>query len=88
MINLQESFALGAARLATLMNIPIAEADAALRDAPRFVKLSLGDKRAFTTAVRWDALKQFALDADGPPPQGGAAVPGSRDGGDAHAAAV
>ena len=63
LINLQESFALGAARLATLMNIPIAEADAALRDAPRFVKLSVGDEEAFTTRIRWDALKRFALDA-------------------------
>ena len=63
LINLQESFALGAARLATLMNIPIAEADAALRDAPRFVKLSVGDEEAFTTRTRWDDLKRFALDA-------------------------
>src|SRR5277367_2046378 len=63
LINLQETFALGPSRLATLMNIPIAEADAALREAPRFIKLSIGDELAFTTRTRWDALKQFALDA-------------------------
>ncbi len=63
LINLQESFALGTIRIATLMNIPIAEADAALRDGPRFIKLSVGDEEAFTTRTRWDALKRFALDA-------------------------
>ncbi len=62
LINLQESFALGTTRIATLMNIPVAEADAALRDA-RFIKLSAGDEEAFTTRTRWDALKRFALDA-------------------------
>src|SRR5208282_5788026 len=40
LINLQETFALGPKRIATLMNIPIAEADAALRETPRFIKLS------------------------------------------------
>ena len=63
LINLQESFALGPSRIATLMNIPIAEADAALRETPRFIKLSIGDELAFTTRTRWDALKHFALDA-------------------------
>ncbi len=62
LINLQESFALGPSRLATLTNIPIAEADISLREAPRFIKLSIGDEVAFTTRTRWDALKQFALD--------------------------
>jgi selenocysteine-specific elongation factor len=63
LINLQETFALGPRRIATLMNIPIAEADAALREAPRFIKLSIGDEVAFTTRTKWDALKHFALDA-------------------------
>lgn len=63
LINLQESFALGTIRIATLMNIPIVEADAALRDGPRFIKLSVGDEEAFTTRTRWDALKRFVLDA-------------------------
>ena len=63
LINLQETFALGPSRIATLMNIPIAEADAALRETPRFIKLSIGDELAFTTRTRWDALKHFALDA-------------------------
>ncbi|HYK63534.1 MAG TPA: selenocysteine-specific translation elongation factor, partial [Patescibacteria group bacterium] len=65
LINLQESFAMGATRIAMLMNIPVAEAEAALREATRFVKLSVGDEEAFTTASRWQALKQFALDAIG-----------------------
>ncbi len=63
LINLQETFALGPSRIATLMNIPIAEADAALREAPRFIKLSIGDEAGFTTRTKWDALKHFALDA-------------------------
>jgi selenocysteine-specific elongation factor len=63
LINLQESFALGTIRIATLMNIPDAEADAALREAPRFVKLSVGDEEAFTTRTKWDELKRFTLDA-------------------------
>ncbi|MGC2495970.1 selenocysteine-specific translation elongation factor [Candidatus Binatus sp.] len=62
LINLQESFALGTIRLATLMNIPIAEADTALSDASRFVKLSVGDEEAFTTRAKWDELKRFTLD--------------------------
>jgi selenocysteine-specific elongation factor len=63
LINLQESFALGTIRLATLMNIPIAEAEAALREATRFAKLSVGDEEAFTTRSKWDELKRFTLDA-------------------------
>jgi selenocysteine-specific elongation factor len=63
LINLQESFALGTSRIATLMNIPIGEAEAALRETPRFVKLSVGDEEAFTTRTRWDELKRFARDA-------------------------
>jgi selenocysteine-specific elongation factor len=63
LINLQESFALGTTRIATLMNIPVAEVDAALREASRFVKLSVGDEEAFTTRTRWDDLKRFALEA-------------------------
>jgi selenocysteine-specific elongation factor len=63
LINLQESFAMGATKIATLMNIPTAEAEAALKQAARFVKLSVGDEEAFTTKSRWEALKHFALDA-------------------------
>src|SRR5258707_370299 len=50
-------------RIATLMNIPDAEAEASLRNAPHFIKLSVGDKEAFTTGTRWEELKQFALTA-------------------------
>jgi len=63
LINLQEGFALGTVRISTLMNIPIAEAEDALSEAPRFVRLSIGDEEAFTTRSRWDGLKRFALDA-------------------------
>jgi len=62
LINLQESFALGTVKIATLMNIPTTEAEGALGEAPRFVKLSVGDEEAFTTHSRWDELKRFALD--------------------------
>jgi selenocysteine-specific elongation factor len=63
LIDLNEAFALGTTRIAILMNIPIDEAAAALRETPRFVKLSVGDEEAFTTRARWDALKRFAFDA-------------------------
>ncbi len=65
LINLNEGFALGAVRLATLMNLPTAEAETALCEQSRFVKLSVGDDQAFTTRSRWDELKRFALDALG-----------------------
>src|ERR1700687_66997 len=61
-LNLQESFALGPVRIATLMNIPLKEAANALKD-PRFVKLSIGDEEGFTTRTKWEELKQFALAA-------------------------
>ena len=63
LINLQEGFALGTTRISTLMNIPITEAEDALREAPHFVRLSIGDEEGFTTRTRWDALNRFALDA-------------------------
>lgn len=62
MLNLQESLALTAARLAQLFNAPQTEVAAALKQA-RCVELSLGDEQGFTTAVKWDELKQFALAA-------------------------
>jgi selenocysteine-specific elongation factor len=62
LLNLNESFALAAIRIATLMNVPIKEAETALKD-PRFVKLSVGDEDAFTTRTKWEELKQFALTA-------------------------
>ena len=63
LINLQENFALGAIRIATLMNTLTPEAGALLREASRFVKLSVGDEEAFTTRTRWEELKRSALDA-------------------------
>jgi selenocysteine-specific elongation factor len=60
LLNLQEAFALSASRIATLMNIPVKEADSALKDS-RFVKLSIGDEEGFTTRAKWDQLKSFAL---------------------------
>ena len=62
LLNLQESFALEPIRIATLMNIPVKEAETALKD-PRFVKLSIGDEDGFTTRTKWEELKHFALAA-------------------------
>jgi selenocysteine-specific elongation factor len=62
LLNLNETFALARIRIATLMNVPIREAETALKD-PRFVKLSVGDEEAFTTRTKWEELKQFALTA-------------------------
>src|SRR5579863_4358508 len=53
MLSLQDSLALGPARLAQLFNRPLAEVAAALKD-PIFVKLSLGDEEGFTTKNKWE----------------------------------
>jgi selenocysteine-specific elongation factor len=60
LLNLQESLALAAARLACLMNRPLAEIEGVLSDA-RFIKLSMGDEEGFTTRSKWEELKQFTL---------------------------
>jgi selenocysteine-specific elongation factor len=62
LLNLQEALALTPSRIAQLLNLPIAEAAAALKD-PRFVKLSMGDEEGCTTANKWAELKAFALAA-------------------------
>jgi selenocysteine-specific elongation factor len=62
LLDLQESFAVTAARLAQLLNVPAREINEALKD-PRFIKLSLGDEEGYTTAGKWDELKRFALAA-------------------------
>ncbi len=62
LLNLQETFALSAARTAMLLNRPAKEVDAALKDA-RFVRISLGDEEGVTTRAKWDELKRFAVAA-------------------------
>jgi selenocysteine-specific elongation factor len=62
LLNLQESFALSATRIATLMNIPVKDAETSLKDS-RFIKLSMGDEEGFTTRGKWDELKRFTLGA-------------------------
>ena len=64
LLDLQETFAPSASRIATLMNIPIKEAETALKD-PRFIKLSVGDEEGFTTRAKWGELIRFALAALG-----------------------
>jgi selenocysteine-specific elongation factor len=62
MLNLQDSLATAPARLAQLFNRPLAQIEAALKDAV-FVKLSLGDEEGFTTSAKWEELKRFTLSA-------------------------
>ncbi len=62
LLNLQESLALSAGRLACVLNRPVAEVEGALRDG-RFIKLSMGDEEGFTTRSKWEELKKFALAA-------------------------
>lgn len=62
LINLQDSFAVPPAHLAQLLNLPLHEVEAALKDS-RFIKLSLGDEEGFTTTEKWDALKRSILEA-------------------------
>lgn len=62
LLNLQEALALTPSRIAQLLNLPISEVDAALKDA-RFVKLSMGDEEGYTTAKKWAELKAFAFAA-------------------------
>src|SRR5579885_2440754 len=58
LLNLQDSFALPAARIAIGLNQPPADVARALTD-PRFVKLSLGDVEGYTTRQKWEQLKRF-----------------------------
>ncbi len=60
LLNLQEVLALTPSRIAQLVNLPVAEVEAALKD-PRFVKLPMGDEEGHTTANKWAELKAFAL---------------------------
>ena len=62
LLNLQEALALSPSRIAQLVNLPLAEVDASLKDA-RFVKLPMGDEEGYTTALKWAELKTFALAA-------------------------
>jgi selenocysteine-specific elongation factor len=62
MLSLQDSLATGPARLAQLFNRPLAEIEAALKDA-HFVKLSLGDEEGFTTSAKWEEIKRFTVAA-------------------------
>ncbi len=62
LLNLQESLALPAGRIACLLNRPAAEVIATLRDGG-FIKLSMGDEEGFTTRSKWEELKAFTLAA-------------------------
>jgi selenocysteine-specific elongation factor len=64
LLELQESFAMTALRLAHLLNVPVREAEEALNDS-RFIKLSLGDEEGYTTAGKWSELKRFVVAALG-----------------------
>jgi selenocysteine-specific elongation factor len=62
MLDLQDSLALPAARIAHIFNTPVTEVETALRD-PRFLKLSLGDEEGYATALKWSELKRAAIEA-------------------------
>ncbi|MGH7950257.1 MAG: SelB C-terminal domain-containing protein, partial [Candidatus Binataceae bacterium] len=62
LLNLQDSLAFTAERIATLLNQPAVEVRAALDD-DRFVKLSLGDEDDYTTRSKWNELKRIAAAA-------------------------
>jgi selenocysteine-specific elongation factor len=62
MLNLQESFALPAARIALLFNTPDAEVNAALSDSC-FVGFGSGGETSFTTAARWEDLNGRVVQA-------------------------
>jgi len=62
LLNLQDSFAVSPLRVAQLLNAPIAEVQAALKDS-RFIKFSLGDEEGFATRTKWEELKRFATEA-------------------------
>jgi selenocysteine-specific elongation factor len=62
LLHLQDSFAVAPTRIAQLLNAPPADVASVLKDA-RFIKLSLGDEEGFTTAAKWQELKEFVNDA-------------------------
>jgi len=62
LLDLQDVFAMPAARIAIELNQPLGEVGGALKD-PRFVKLSLGDVEGYTTREKWEQLKRFVTGA-------------------------
>ena len=58
LLNLQDAFAMSAARVAIGLNQPHNEVARALADS-RFVKLSLGDVEGYTTREKWEQLTRF-----------------------------
>jgi selenocysteine-specific elongation factor len=62
LLNLQDSLAVTAERIATLLNQQVADAETALRD-ERFIKLSLGDEEGYTTRSKWQELKRITAAA-------------------------
>ncbi len=62
LLNLQDSFAVSPLRVAQLLNAPIAEVQAALKES-RFIKFSLGDEEGFATRVKWEEIQRFAIAA-------------------------
>lgn len=61
MLNLHTDLALPSRRIAELFDVAVGAIDAALKD-PRFVRLSLGDEEGYTTAGKWNELKNEALE--------------------------
>lgn len=60
LLNLQESFALSAARIALLLDRDTKEIFGALDD-PGLVSLPLGEDNGFTTRDKWEELKRLAV---------------------------
>ncbi len=62
LLGLLETLAEPASRIAQLLNLPTAEVERIVRDAP-LIRLSMGDEEGFTTSAKWEELKKFALGA-------------------------
>ncbi len=62
LLRLQNELALPIRRIAELFNVPTDEVAAAVREG-RFVRLSLGDEEGYTTAGKWNRLKDEAVEA-------------------------
>ncbi len=60
LLGLLETLAAPVSRIAQLLNLPAAEVERMVREAP-LIRLSMGDEEGFTTRAKWEELKRFAI---------------------------
>jgi selenocysteine-specific elongation factor len=62
LLDLQEALALSASQISHILNLSLAEVQAAL-NAPGFATIAMGDEVGFTTLAKWDEFRRFVLES-------------------------